>query len=252
MANRHFLYLGLLSLCAAGGGHAQARQGRENPPVERTDPAPFMNRSRRYASVEEERSARTVRSEASASMTASTFFDFSAVKTGNPTTYRPSLKIVNSSVVAGIQLLKQRANPNCREWRDGACTVCGIDSAISISLKNKTKTPLLLCQDMKPGPARVVMMTHAEPTIPGLWEVEFGLGYQTSARNECPHQFVASNNPPLKTAYEVGPITIEGEIPPDGMIQTLACVGLSSARLGEEGKETGASLKVFELRVVSE
>jgi hypothetical protein len=105
---------------------------------------------------------------------------------------------------------------------------------------------------MKPGPARVVLMAHAEPAIPGLWEVEFGLGYQTSARSECPHQFIASNNPPLKMAYEVGPITIESEIPADGTIQTLACLGLSSVRVGQEGKETGASLRVLKLQVVSE
>lgn len=150
------------------------------------------------------------------------------------------------------QLPKQRANPNCREWKGEACAVCGLDSVIDILVKNKTKTPILICRDMKPGPARVVMTTHAEPAISGLWEVEFGLGYQTSSRNECPHQFIASNNPPLKTAYEVGPIAIEGEIPPDGMIQAVACVGLSSARVGEEGKETGASLRIFTLRVVSE
>jgi hypothetical protein len=105
---------------------------------------------------------------------------------------------------------------------------------------------------MKPGRARLEMTTHAEPTIPGLWEVEFGLGYQTSARNECPHQFIASNYPPLRKAYEVGPISIESEIPPDGLIEALACVGLSSARAGDEGKETGASLKVSRLLVVSE
>lgn len=158
----------------------------------------------------------------------------------------------NSRARSEIRLPERKANPNCREWKEELCTVCAIDSAFKLSLRNKTKTPLLLCPGMKPGPARVVMMAHAEPTIPGLWEVEFGLGYQTSARNECPHQFVASNNPPLQTAYEVGPITIEAEIPPDGTIQTLACVGLSSARVGEEGKETGASLKVFKLRIASE
>ena len=147
---------------------------------------------------------------------------------------------------------KEKANPNCREWKNEACTVCGIDSVIDISLKNKTKTPILLCRDMKPGPAKVVMLTHAGPAIPGVWEVELGLGYQTSTRAECPHQFIASNNPPLKNAYEVGPITIEGEIPSDGIIQALACIGLSSARVGREGKETGASLRVFDLRVVSE
>jgi hypothetical protein len=144
------------------------------------------------------------------------------------------------------------ANPNCREWQKDACTVCGIDSVTALSVHNKTKNPILVCRDMKPGPVKVVMLTHAEPTIPGVWQVEFGLGYQTSAKGECPHQFIASNNPPLKTAYEVGPITIEAEIPPDGTIQVLACVGLSSARVGAEGKETGASLRVFRLRVVSE
>lgn len=150
------------------------------------------------------------------------------------------------------QSVKERANPNCREWKNEACTVCGIDSAIDLSVKNKTKMPILLCRDMKPGPAKVVMVTHAEPAIPGVWEVEFGLGYQTSTRTECPHQFIASNNLPLKKAYEVGPITIEGEIPRDGMIQALACVGLSSARVGREGKEAAAELRVFQLRVISE
>ena len=147
---------------------------------------------------------------------------------------------------------QQTAHPNCLEWKNKACTVCGLDSTLQISVKNKTKTPVLLCRGMKPGPAKLVMSTHAEPEIPGVWEVEFGLGYQTSARAECPHQFIASNNPPLKNAYEVGPIKIEGEIPADGMIQALACVGLSSARVGREGEETGASLKVLDLRVVSE
>ena len=144
------------------------------------------------------------------------------------------------------------ASRNCREWKKGACRVCGIDAAIDLSVQNKTKTPILVCRDMKPGPAKVVMLTHAEPTVSGVWQVEFGLGYQTSAKEECPHQFIASNNPPLKAAYEVGPVTIEAEIPPDGMIQALACVGLSSARAGAEGKETGVSLRVFQLRVVSE
>ena len=147
---------------------------------------------------------------------------------------------------------KEKANPNCREWKNGACTMCGIDSPIHISLKNETKTPVLLCRDIKPGPAKLVIQTHAEPAIPGAWEVEFGLGYQTSTRAECPHQFIASDHPPLKNAYEIGPISIEGEIPPDGTIQVLACVGLSSARVGREGKQTGASLRIFNLRVVSE
>lgn len=145
---------------------------------------------------------------------------------------------------------KQNANPKCLEWKEGVCMVCGLESTINISLKNKTKTPVLLCRNMKPGPVRVEMVTHAAPTIPGIWEVEFGLGYQTSARSECPHQFIASDHPPLKTAYEIGPLSIESEIPPDGTIQTLACVGLSSARVGRQGIETGASLRVMSLRVV--
>jgi hypothetical protein len=151
-----------------------------------------------------------------------------------------------------VQLPEERVKPNCLEWKNGACTACGIVSAVDISVKHKTKTPVLLCRDMKPGPAKVIMVTHAEPAISGLWEVEFGLGYHTSTKDECPHQFIASSNPPLKAAYEIGPITIEGEIPADGMIQALACVGLSSARVGGEGKETGASLRIFRLRVVSE
>jgi hypothetical protein len=150
------------------------------------------------------------------------------------------------------QDIKQDVHPNCLEWKKEACAVCGIDSAVDISLKNKTRTPLLECRDMKPGPVKVEMEAHAEPAIPGLWEVEFGLGYQTSARKECPHQFIASNHLPLKAAYEVAPIAIAGEIPADGTIQVLACVGLSSARAGGEGKETGASLKIFRLRVTSE
>ena len=156
-------------------------------------------------------------------------------------------------VLVSLCAAQEEVNPNCRVWKNETCTVCGIDSAaIDISVKKRTKTPVLLCRGMKPGPARVEMLTHAEPAIPGLWEVEFGLGYQTSTRNECPHQFIASNRPPLKTAYEVGPVTIEADIPPDGTIQDMACVGLSSARVGGEGKETGASLRVFNLRVVSE
>jgi hypothetical protein len=155
-------------------------------------------------------------------------------------------------IPAGIQLRRERANPNCKEWENTACKVCRIEATIDISVKNKMMTPILQCWDMKPGRAKVVMVTHAEPAIPGLWEVEFGLGYKTATRTECPHQFIASNNPPLKTAYGVGPLTIEGEIPPDGMIQTLACVGLSSARVGGEGKETNALLRIFKLCVISE
>ena len=147
---------------------------------------------------------------------------------------------------------KERANPSCREWKNEACTVCGIDSAIDISVKNKTKTPILLCRDMKPGAAKVVMFTHAEPVIPGVWEVEFGVGYQTATRAECPHQFIASDHPPLRNAYEVGPIGIEAEIPQDGVIQALTCVGLSSARVGAEGKDTAASLRGLKLRVITE
>lgn len=147
---------------------------------------------------------------------------------------------------------KRAANPSCLQWKNEACTVCGLDSTAGISVKNKTRTPVLLCRAMKPGPAKLVMSTHAEPEIAGAWEVEFGLGYQTSARTECPHQFIASNHLPLKHAYQMGPLTIEGEIPSDGMIQAMVCLGLSSARVNGEGKETGASLEAFELRVVSE
>jgi hypothetical protein len=131
------------------------------------------------------------------------------------------------------------------------CTECAIDVPAGISIPNKTRTPLASCHDMKPGPARLVLETHAEPVVPGIWEVEFGLGYKTSAREECPHQYIASNYPPLRPAYEIGPISIDSEIPADGTIQVLLCVGLSSAQVGREGKETGASLKVSSLRVVS-
>jgi len=157
----------------------------------------------------------------------------------------------NPLPMSGNQLAEQTADHNCREWQGEVCKECSLDSILNISVRNKTKTPLLLCRGMKPGPARLVMKAHAEPKISGLWEVEFGLGYQTSARSECPHQFIASNNPPLQTAYEVGPVTVEAEIPSDGIIHILACVGLSSARVGEEGKETGAALRVSELRVIS-
>jgi len=156
------------------------------------------------------------------------------------------------SVEEQQSLNKEGAKANCLERKNEACTACAIDTAIDMSVKNKTKTAILMCRDMKPGPVKMVMLTRAEPTISGVWEVEFGLGYQTSTRAECPHQFIASDNPPLRNAYEIGPITIEAEIPPDGAIQALACVGLSSARVGGEGKDTGASLRIFKLRVVSE
>src|SRR5262249_43707653 len=123
-----------------------------------------------------------------------------------------------ASPFAEFPTAKTGANPDCLEWKGEACRVCGINSVRNFSVQNKTKTPLLLCRGMKPGPVKISIETHAEPTLPGLWEVELGLGYQTSARSECPHQFIASNNPPLLTGYEVGPLTIEAEIPPDGTI----------------------------------
>src|SRR5215475_9034517 len=176
----------------------------------------------------------------------------SEVSIGEPRTHSAGAKNGAAPMVAELHDSRQKTNPSCRQWKGETCTVCGIDSPSSFLLKNKTKTPVLLCRDMKPGPARLEMTSHAEPAISGLWEVEFGLGYQTALRSECPHQFIASSNPPLKPAYEVGPINIKSEIPPDGMIQALACVGLSSAQVRKEGKETGASIKVFTLRVVSE
>jgi hypothetical protein len=177
---------------------------------------------------------------------------FSGLNSGKPETYGYTSRIVSSSFVEGVEPLKETSTSNCLRRDNTLCTICGIDLTTGMSLRNKTKTPLLACRDMKPGPAKLMMEAHAEPTISGLWEVEFGLGYRTSAREECPHQFIASDNPPLKTAYQVGPITIESEIPTDGMIQALACVGLSSARVEGEGKETGVSLRVFRLRVLSE
>lgn len=141
---------------------------------------------------------------------------------------------------------------HCTKREANFCTDCGIDITAGISIPNKTRTPLPACRDMKPGPARLTMETHAEPVVPGLWEVEFGLGYKTSAREECPHQFIASDHPPLQMAYEIGPVTIEGEIPADGVIQGLLCLGLSSAQAGREGRETGASLKISSLRIVSQ
>jgi len=177
---------------------------------------------------------------------------FWAVRAGEPLTRAQGARAGNAPVFRKTGAAIPGANPNCRQWQNEMCTVCGIDSAVKLSLKNKTKTTLLECLAMKPGPASVRMTTHAEPAIGGLWEVELGLGYRTSARNECPHQFIASDHLPLQPAYEVGPITVESEIPPDGKIEAMACVGLSSARVGGEGKETGAAVKVFELRVVSQ
>ena len=144
------------------------------------------------------------------------------------------------------------ANAKCQQSENGICTVCGIDATTSTKVSNKTRTSLLACRGMKPGPAKLIIETHAEPWIPGMWEVEFGLGYHTSAREECPHQFIASNKPPIRAAYEIGPISIDGRIPPDGIIHALVCIGLSSARVGGEGKETGASLKISTLKIVSQ
>jgi hypothetical protein len=146
----------------------------------------------------------------------------------------------------------QKLSAHCMKREGNFCTSCGIDIAAATTISNKTKTPLLDCRNMKPGPAELVMETHAEPVIPGLWEVEFGLGYKTSAREECPHQFIASNHPPLGPVYEIGPIAIKSEIPSDGVIQVLACVGLSSAQARREGSETGASLKISRMQVVSQ
>jgi hypothetical protein len=157
----------------------------------------------------------------------------------------------NDSFVGQVQSPKANSNPNCLQWKEGACTVCSLEPMTSVTVNNKMKTPLLTCAEMKPGPAKLEMETHAEPVIPGIWEVEFGLGYRTSARNQCPHQFIASNNPTRDRSYEIGPIRIEAEIPSDGQIQALVCVGLSSARLGGEGKETGASMKIAKLVVTS-
>jgi hypothetical protein len=152
----------------------------------------------------------------------------------------------------GVENAGGKPASQCMKREANLCTECGIDFTAGISIPNKTKSPLPACHDMKPGPARLVLETHAEPVNPGIWEVEFGLGYKTSAREECPHQYIASNYPPLRPAYEIGPISIDSEIPADGTIQVLLCVGLSSAQVGREGRETGASLKVSRLRVVSQ
>src|SRR3974390_558610 len=63
-------------------------------------------------------------------------------------------------IPARIQPARERTNPNCKEWESTVCKVCRIEAAIDISVKNKTMTPILLCRDMKPGPARVLMVTH--------------------------------------------------------------------------------------------
>jgi hypothetical protein len=158
----------------------------------------------------------------------------------------------DNAFAQGVGNAGRKPSSHCLKREANFCIDCGMDVSTEMSIPNKTKTPLLTCRDMKPGPARLVMETYAEPVISGLWEVEFGLGYKTSAREECPHQFIASNHPPLRSAYEIGPVAIEGEIPADGVIEVLLCVGLSSAQVGREGRETGASLKISRLSVVSQ
>lgn len=249
MGNRHFVYAAVLALCARGE-RAHARQTLEGLPVERNNFAPVSKSLRRYPPVQVEQSAGTP--DARTSGTTRMYNGQSVRGAKEPELKEPAASAEPASRLAEFPAVHTGANPDCLEWKGEACTVCGIRSVRNFSVPNRTKTPLLLCRGMKPGHSRVVIVTHAEPALPGLWEVEFGLGYQTSARNECPHQFIASNNPPLKTAYEVGPVSIEAEIPPDGTIETLACVGLSSARAGAEGKETGALLRVLKLRIVSE
>jgi hypothetical protein len=157
-----------------------------------------------------------------------------------------------NSALEEVRIPTDSLTAKCLQRENGVCTVCGIEAATNTKVSNKTRTSLLTCRGMKPGPAKLVMETRAEPVIPGLWEVEFGFGYHTSAKEECPHQFIASNNPPLRAAYEIGPISIDAEIPPDGIVQPLVCVGLSSARVGGEGKETGASLNISKLKIVSQ
>jgi hypothetical protein len=173
-------------------------------------------------------------------------------KHGRPATLTDTPKAWRNSVVEQVRVATDPLNAKCLQRENGICTSCGIDTITNAKVSHKTRTFLLTCRGIKPGPAKLVMETRAEPVSPGLWEVEFGLGYRTSAREECPHQFIASNNPPMKAVYEIGPISIEAEIPPDGIIQALVCVGLSSARAGGEGKETGASLKISKLKIVSQ
>ncbi len=162
------------------------------------------------------------------------------------------LSAAGTTFAQGVQTVGQSSSARCIKRDANSCIECGIDVTAGLSIPNKTRTPMPACRDMKPGPARLMMETHAEPLISGLWEVEFGLGYKTSAREECPHQFIASDHPPLQTSYQIGPVAIEAAIPADGVIQALLCVGLSSAQAGREGKETGASLNLSRLRVVSQ
>lgn len=177
-----------------------------------------------------------------------TFVEF---KRAQPSAHTYTSKTLSNSFVEDAQVTTESLNAKCLQRENGACVVCGIDTAINTSVSHKTRTPLLTCRGMKPGPAKLIMETHAEPAIAGLWEVELGLGYHTSSREECPHQFIASNNPPIRAAYEIGPISVDGDIPPDGIIRATVCVGLSSARVGNEGKETWASLKISKLKIVS-
>jgi hypothetical protein len=167
---------------------------------------------------------------------------------------RPFLYLALGLLFAGGAAFGQGEKPTsqCLKHEANLCTKCAIDVPDGMSLPNKTRTPLATCQAMKPGPARLILETHAQPVESGIWEIEFGLGYKTSAREECPHQYIASNFPPLRPAYQIGPISIDSEIPADGAIQVLLCIGLSSAQVGGEGRETGASLKGSTLQVVSQ
>ena len=177
---------------------------------------------------------------------------FSEVGRARPEAYASTLRINGNFAAENISLLAGTLSGHCLQRKNAACTVCGINGATSISVNHKTRTVLLNCSGMKPGPTQLVMETHAEPVSPGLWEVEFGIGYHTSVREECPHQFFSSNQRTPQPAYEIGPISIDGEIPSDGNMQALVCVGLSSAREGGAGKETGAALKISKLQIVSQ
>lgn len=177
---------------------------------------------------------------------------FLGLRREQPAAYTSTPNTRGYSLVEGVGLPQDPLNARCLRREKGVCMVCGIDAATSTTASNKTKTSLFTCSGMKPGRAKLIMVTHAGPVNPGLWEVEFGLGYYTSARQECPHQFIASNHPPIRAAYEIGPVAIDAEIPPDGIIQALVCVGLSSARVGGEGKETGAALTISKLQILSQ